>query len=566
MRQADIINAYKAGKLSTTELKGMLRELASQTAKTPLSEGQRGLWMLHKLHPDMSAYNVPICFRVGCELDPERLRDACAVVLEQFPILTSVVEEERGAPFLVPRPSSAPCFQCQSLSPSLTSAQVLDHLRQVAKTPFALQHGPLLRVHLFTRPRGAGQAAEQLVLLIVHHIIFDGSSLLPVLTTLLDAYLALRAGKRPILIPATCSYGEFVAWEQEMMASPEGREHLAYWQHQLAGPLPVLDLFGRRPRWEIARRFEGRTHTRPLSAELSREIWRFAQSHQCNPSVVFLALFKLLLYRYSGQDDLIVGIPTMVRPEERFEALVGYFVNMIAVRSQVDGGRSFLDLMHQVELTLVDGLDHSAYPFVALLRSLHVPQARGHAPVFQVCFAYQNFVHRKELEGFGRKYAQPLSIEFVEGIHQEGEFELTLEVVAQHDRFVLNLKYDPELYDTATMERMLGHLMTLAAGVLQNPARALDAYALLPPEEAAQLLASLSPPARQRAEPGLGAGTKAGCLHQVFAAQARATPDAVAVTCDGQALTYGALERRSTLLARALQQQGVGPECLVGLS
>jgi polyketide synthase PksN len=138
MRQADIISAYKAGKLSTTELQEMLGGLAQRAVATPLSEGQRGLWMLQKLSLDMSAYNVPICLKIGRELDAEKLREACAFLLEQFPILTSVIEEEDGALSLVPRPSSSPWFQREVLPPALDPTRVLDHMRQSAKTPFAL--------------------------------------------------------------------------------------------------------------------------------------------------------------------------------------------------------------------------------------------------------------------------------------------------------------------------------------------------------------------------------------------------------------------------------------------
>src|SRR5262249_11955028 len=156
------------------------------------------------------------------------------------------------------------------------------------------------------------------------------------------------------------------------------------------GPLPVLELPSDRPRWEETRLFEGRVHTHPLSPELSRAIRAFAQAKEINPSVLFLALFKALLYRYSGQEDLIVGMPTIGRPQERFDALVGYCVNMIALRSRMDGRRTFTHFVRELELTLVDGLDHAAHPFPALVRSLHVPRTQDHTPVFQVCFVYQN--------------------------------------------------------------------------------------------------------------------------------------------------------------------------------
>jgi polyketide synthase PksN len=163
-----------------------------------------------KLAPDMSAYNVPVCLRIGPELDAEKARKACAFLLEQFPILTSVIQVENGVPLLVSRPSFLPCFEVETLSPALEPAEVLDRLRQLAKAPFALAQGQLLRMHLVTKPPGDGRSAEQLVLCTMHHITVDGRSLLPVIATLLDAYLAIVAGERPVLVPAAASYADFV--------------------------------------------------------------------------------------------------------------------------------------------------------------------------------------------------------------------------------------------------------------------------------------------------------------------------------------------------------------------
>ena len=205
------------------------------------------------------------------------------------------------------------------------------------------------------------------------------------------------------LVPAAASYADFVAWEQEMMTSDEGQEHHRLLAATIGGPLTDSGAAQHSTPWGGGTPVRGQNPYEPaLSTELSQAIQTFAESLQVNPSVVFLALFKVLLYRYSGQEDLIVGLPTMGRPQERFDALVGYFVNMIAVRSRIDGSRTFVDFIRELDVTLVDGLDHAAYPFPAVVRGLHLPPARGHAPVFQVCFAYQNFVQQQEREAFDR--------------------------------------------------------------------------------------------------------------------------------------------------------------------
>ncbi|HXH09319.1 MAG TPA: condensation domain-containing protein, partial [Alphaproteobacteria bacterium] len=572
MTRRDVLLAFKSGKLSKHEAREALSALGQPAQRYPLSEGQQGLWALQHMTPEMTAYNVPLCFRIRGNLDVELLQRACRLLLRRFPILTAVFGEEDGVPFQMEQPLQPLWFEREDIS-TLESHAVLPYLRAKASQPFSLERGPLLRVHLFTR--ATGSEVEQLLLITVHHIVFDGASVIPFVTTLFDAYRDLAAGREPRPSTFSAPYADFVAWERRLLASERGAAHLAYWSRQLAGPLPILDLPSERPRWKQAKATAAvapsqlsKPHlvSRRLTAELAQALKSFAQSRRVTVPAVFLGIFNLLLHRYTGQDEVIVGTPTMGRPEECFDAAVGYFVNMIAVRAYPVGTRSFVDFLAELQLTLLDGLDHAAYPFPALVRALNIPRDDSQHPAFQVAFAYQNFLRSRGLQQILDRYGETLVIELVADVSQQSVYQLELEVFETNDGYDLRISYQPEWYGEAMVARMLGHLMTLAAGVLQNPARALDAYALLPPEEAAQLLASLSPPARQRAEPGLGEGARAGCLHQVFAAQARATPDAVAVTCDGQALTYGALERRSTLLARALQQQGVGPECLVGLS
>ena len=257
-------------------------------------------------------------------------------------------------------------------------------------------------------------------------------------------------------------------------------------------------------------------------------------------------------------------MPTIGRPQEHFDAAVGYFVNMIPIRAHPVSTRAFAEFLGELQLTVVDGLDHAAYPFPALVRELNLPRHAGYAPVFQVAFAYQSFLRSGGLQEILGRYRDTLAIEPVTDLNQGSVYDLQLEVYEADGGFDLNIRYRPELFDATTIERMMGHLVTLAEGVSREPDRALGAYQLLTPAEEALLLRPQADATNDHPTPTyMHAGA---CIHEVFEYQARQTPHALAVTLDTQSLTYKELDERSTLLALYLQQQGVTPESLVGIS
>ena len=341
-----------------------------------------------------------------------------------------------------------------------------------------------------------------------------------------------------------------------MLKSKEGEEHCSYWKQQLTGTLPTLELPIDHPRPSI-QSFKGRVYTSLLSPELSKQVKIFAQSQQINVSVVFMGIFKVLLHIYTGQDDIIVGMPTMGRPQERFESLIGFFINMIPVRSQVVDTQSFLKFIRILQFTLVDGMDHAMYPFPAIVRELNVPRTPAYQPVFQAVFAYQNFMVPTKLKDLQIRYKNAFMIDFIEGIHQEGEYEFGLEVYEQDDGYVLNMKYDPDLFDFSTIERMMGHYINLSREVVRNPDLTLREYSVLSDEEKKTVLLDWN--ATQADYP------KDKCMHELFEQQARLTPNATAIIYEGKSLNYRDLDQRSTLLAIYLQEQGIGPDCLVGI-
>lgn len=542
MNHKELLDAYRSGTLTIAEVEQKLQAFKRTTAKRPLSEGQKGLWMLQKMFPEMSAYNIPLCFRFQ-KLDIETFKNALLSVQRQHPILTSVIKEENGLPYQIEDTDRHFPIEEMDLS-ELSGRDALTFIKEKAKEPFSLETGPLLRVQVFRRAK-----REPIVLITIHHIIFDGVSLMTFMSALLDAYVKASEGKEPVMLQQAADYHDFVKWEKELLESEAGKTHLSYWKKQLEGPLPVLELPSDYPRSSV-QTCKGQAYQRLLPDELNRQIKVCAQKNNVNESVVYLAIFKGLLYQYTNQEDVIVGMPTMGRSEAQFESVIGYFINMIAVRSRETGVKSFTSFLKELQLTLAEGLDHAAYPFPALVKELKTERSPAVSPVFQTAFFYQNFFRTEGAEKLAELY-QSLGIEMIEDIHQEGEFELALEVYKKETGTVLQFLYNPDVYSPSFIERMAEHYMKLAEKVLSDPEIAFEACSGLLNQKRDESRSSHQPNER--------------CIHEVFAEKAGRHPDREAVTFGENSLTYRELDERSTALAVYLQEKGVTPECPVGI-
>ena len=522
-------------------------------AHYPLSKVQEGLWLLQKFSPGMSAYNVPVAIRFKQDFDVDIFRHTCAFLLDQYSILGSLFVEVNGEPRQY-IPARRPLAFEHEVIDHLDERDIVPFLSANVKQPFDLERGPLMRVHLFSRHCGVEQ--DHIGLITIHHIVFDGTSSVLLARALVRTYHALSQGKEPSPVDTEASYRDFVHWEQAMMAGPEGREHLAWWQQHLAGELPVLALRTDHPRPAV-RGFSGATIEASLDPSLSERLRALARSQRVSLSTLLLGLYKVLLHRYTHQEDLIVGMPTMGRPKNIFDRVMGCFINMMAVRSRVSGDQSFIDYLKTLQLTMIDSLDHAVYPLSELVRELKVDRDQSISPIFQTYYAYQNYVAPASADIQPAEREGALHTEFLRGIHQEGDKDLGLEVYEEADRFTLNIKYNPELYESATMQRLLEHFTHLAATVVEQPYGLIAGYDIFSAEGKMAILRHWNNTAR--------AFSKVQILFQLFEEQAARTPDRTAVVFKDQVLTYAELEKRSRALAAYLQQQGVGPETFVGL-
>src|SRR5579872_192579 len=513
----------------------------------PLSVGQKGLYVLQSVNPGMSAYNVPVCVSMNRSVDPPTLRKAWSAVLEQYPILTARVENVAGALHHRLSPDNKTDIRLHETG-RLNERELKRKLRERVREPFDLDRGPLTRVDLFL------QNERAIFLLTAHHIVFDGVSASLVLESLFTHYQSLREQGCPARLPAAPGFHEFVEWEGALLASEEGAAHAAYWQRQLAGEVPSCEWPRDLPRLATPR-FEGETLIAALPADLAAWVQEFCRDSLLSASVVFLAAFQLLLGKCLGQDEIIVGMPVMGRASGRFARQVGYFINMMPLRVRLDKDRRLGEFLASVHNVMLEGLYHSDYPFPLMRDQGYRGGARTSHPVFQIAYAYQNFVSRDAFATLPGH--DTLALEALTDLVQEGDFGFALEVFEDQAPFTLHWKYDPQAYRRQSIERFSERYCALLRAMRAAPDRTLDDYPIITEPERQRLLLQYNNTAMDYPHEK--------CIHDLVAEQAARHPARIAVAFSGKVLTYGALCEESRDLALCLQAVGVKPDTRVGL-
>jgi amino acid adenylation domain-containing protein len=516
----------------------------------PLSEGQKGLWLFHKL--DLKAgvsQTLPICFTIKTIVDISLFRQACEFVLKHSPLLSSILVEEHGEPFLLRHPDSPLYFACEEM-PGASPEEVDAALRQQARIAFGLSEDALVRFHIYSiRPD------FHAVLIAINHIVFDGASVPVLLDRLFSAYDALLRGQQPDAPTAVANYRDFVEWEQNYLKSARSRSARDYWMQQFPGPLPVLELDIERRRTAAAPQASV-SSKKILSASESAQVGGFCARQNTTPAVFFLAVYQLLLKQYSQQRHIIIGMPALGRPKLSFHDVVGYFIDMIPIQSFVDETQTFDSHLMELGLTVVDGIDHGAYPFPLLVNDLKLSGKQHDFPIFQVWYAFHN---RSMLQDAVGKYSDSLKnyIELSQDVREESGFKLELEVFEGQDSLAISLKYDPHRFAAEDIAVMLDHYTALLRALINDPTKKIGEYPCLSDTERHRLLVQWN--ATTRPYPG------DSCIHELIEAQAARTPTAIALVFEEQRLSYAALDQRANQVAHYLHRQGIKPDMLVGL-
>ncbi|HKH46212.1 MAG TPA: amino acid adenylation domain-containing protein, partial [Thermoanaerobaculia bacterium] len=520
-------------------------ELLPRDGELPLSYAQQRLWFLDQLEPGSPLYNLAMPVRLEGRLDAAALAGALAAVARRHESLRTTFAASEGRPFqriAPPAPAHLPVVDLAAIPAAADAVREL--ARAEAREPFDLEAGPLFRAALVRLA-----AEDHLLLLTLHHIVADGWSVGVLIRELLALYAAAAAGNGSAELPELpVQYADFAAWQRRWLDGGALEAQLGYWRHQLAAPLPGLELPLDHPRPAV-QSFRGGRRLARLEAPLPELGQSLARREGATLFMVLLAAAQALLGRLTGQEDLLLGTPVAGRNRPETEELIGLFVNTLVLRGSLAGDPSFRDLLARVRETALGAFAHPDVPFERLVDELQPERDLSRSPLFQVMFALQN-APMPELAAEGLRL-RPVEVE-----SGSQHFDVGLTVEPAGEALIVRLGYSSDLFDGTTAQRMLDQLGRVLAAALEEPELPVSALPLLAPAESAQLLHEWND--SRAAYPELP-------VHALVERQVDRDPEAVAAVCAGAAITYGELDRRANRLARRLRRLGVGPDVPVGL-
>ncbi len=506
----------------------------------PLSSGQERLWFLDRLTPGSPVYNTPVAVRLTGSLNEAALQTALSHVVARHAALRTTFELVDGEPRQRVAARHSGSIETVDLTDAADEARD-ERFRQAAerevRLPFDLSAGPLYRATLYRL-----EATEYVILLVFHHAVVDGWSVALILRELSGFYAAATAGRTAQLPEPAVQYADYAAWQRRGLGCGAEAADLEYWSRRLAALEPVsLPTDRSRPAVES---YRGAVVRRRLPADQVGALTDLANRHGASLFMALLAGLQTLIHRYTGTSDIVVGAAAAGRSRPELEGLVGFFVNMLAMRTEVVGDLTFADLMARVRDTALDAFEHGETPFDLVVDAVRPERDMGRHPIFQVMLLFQN------TEAYPDRLGE-LAMEPVPIATGTAKLDLTLAATPMPDgSMAAEWEYSTDLFDAATIERLAVHFETLLAGAVANPEERLHELPLLTRQEADQLLDQWN---------DTGATYPRGLLHQLALEQAERTPGVVAVLSDTGSLTYAALRDQAGALAAHLRAQGVGP-------
>ena len=511
----------------------------------PLSLAQERFWVMQQLESDLHLYNESNLFRLTGELNKIALEQSLNEIIKRHEILRTNFQTPDGKPVQIiadRRPLTIQIINLQDLPETERDDKVKQIVTDSSSFPFNLAEGALLRaIILQVKPN------EQLFLLTMHHILCDGWSMNVLFQELATLYQAFKDRKPSPLPELPIQYGDFSLWQRQKLAEPEYATHLNYWKQQLGENLPVLELPADYPRPAI-QSFRGARTRIELPEDLTQQLKTLNQQEGVTLFVLLLTAFKILLYRYTGRVDLLVGTPISDRASIETEHLIGCMLNTLVLRTDLSGNPSFRKLLARVRDVTLTAYAHQELPFEQLVKELQPNRDLSHTPLFQVMFVFLEApLLSLELPGLT---AQPLMVD--SGI---SKFDISLFLEDSKQGLIGVIEYNSDLFKPETITRMLGHFQTLLAGIVAHPEREISTLPLLTAAEMQQFAEWNN----------TRTDYPQACIHELFEAQVERTPDAVAVEFAGQTLTYRELNQRANQLAHSLIERGVGVEVLVGI-
>lgn len=512
----------------------------------PASYAQQRLWFLNQLETDNAFYNVPIARRLRGRLDIDALRKAVERLTIRHEALRTNFVARDGRPLQVI--SETPRFafsviDLRHLKYTALDSEVDRLARAEADLPFDLSADPLLRVKLLLREE------EDFVLLItMHHIVSDGWSMEVLVRELAALYEEFTTGTPAELRELPIQYADYSVWQREWLESETIEKQLSYWRNQLHGIPSLLELPRDRPRPPV-QSYRGRLLTFVVPSDLAQQLNEFSRKEAVTLFTTLLAAFQTLLWRYTGQNDIVVGTPVANRNRPEIEGLIGFFVNTLVIRSKLSANLTFREFLGKVREVVLNALANQDLPFEKLVDDLQPERSLSLTPLFQVNFTLQKMRPPFAFNG--------IAVERLPFERTTSKFDLLLTALERPEHLALTVEYNTEIFDDSRMDRMLGHYQRLLESIVADPEVRISQLPILTDRERDQLLIDWNQTSATFSDDK--------CIHELFEAEVERLPNSVAVVFEQTQLTYRELDQRANGLARMLSKLGVGAESVVGL-
>jgi amino acid adenylation domain-containing protein len=513
--------------------------LKSRPDVLPLSFSQERLWFLYQVKPDSPVYNVPLVFCLRGGLNIPALERSIDLIIGRHEALRTVFPFKDGQVSQVVLPHET--FHLPLIK---HPGDWKDWILLESNRPFNLEHGPLFRTTLLKLADD-----EHILFINNHHIITDSWSDRVFFQELSQVYTAILNGHDPLIPPLPIQYADFAIWQRNWLQGDVLSSQLEYWHRQFRDiPEPIaLPTDFPRP---VIQTFRGKVQNFALDTGLLERAKSFSKQHDATLFMFLMAIFQVLLYRYSGQSEFAVGIPIANRTRTEFERLIGFFVNTLVLRANLSGDPTFEEILKRVREVSLEAYAHQDVPFEKLLADLNIKRDLGRNALFQVMFVLQNApVAQLTLPG--------LSIEEIPVASEASKFDLTLVINETEKDTSIAVEYSTDLFTQETIERLVGHYLSLLAAVLSAPQEKISRMPLLTKAERDQILVEWN---KTQVEYPLNK-----CVHELFEEQVKSSPETLAVIFGSQQITYQALNHSANQLAHHLRSLGVGPETVVGI-
>jgi amino acid adenylation domain-containing protein/non-ribosomal peptide synthase protein (TIGR01720 family) len=513
----------------------------------PLSFAQQRMWFIYQMDQQNSAYNEALTIRLTGRLNIDILEQTINAIIQRHESLRTTFPMVEGKPIQKIAPSlkiKLLVINLKDISQDQIDKQIIEELQK----PFDLTQAPLLRCTLFDL------GYENYILVnVFHHIIIDGWSKGILFKELSEFYQAFLSNSTVDLPELAIQYADFAVWQRQWLQGEILENQLNYWKKQLTAAPPLLELPTDKPR-PANPNFRGHSISFQINSELTEKLKLLSQKSGATLFMTLLAALNTLLFRYSGQNDILIGTPTANRNRQEIEPLIGFFVNTLVLRNSLEGNPAFSGLLQQARNVVLEAYANQDVPFEQVVDGLEIERSLSYNPLFQVMFALQNApLNALELPHLKAQY---LAVK-----HQRIKFDLSLileEIETEQGSYLEGFwEYDSHLFTDERITRMVGHFQTLLKGIVANPQQTVRELPLLTESEKQQLLVEWNQ-TQQDYPQNL-------CIHQLFEAWVEQTPDAIALIFKGEQLTYRELNSKANQLANYLQTLGVKPETLVGI-